>query len=135
MGEFKNITFSVYGTEIDYLQGLIDLISDVLGVPCNTTAAAQFEDRTAQPTFIFNLNNNTQLKLLRNRVGSEYSEDYTIYINSNGVSQNIMVKGGGVAPGYVDTVTTRAMGVAYYKSEDLKIFWFNAHQNTFFGYL
>lgn len=129
MQEFKQFTFSVYGTEIDYMQGLIDLISDVLGVPCDTTAAAQFADESATATFGFQVSNNVTLRLTRLRANTGDGSDYNIFINSNYASQNIMVKTHG--GGSYSQVNTRGMGVAYYKSDNFRVFWFNAHLDSF----
>ena len=76
MGEFRQFIYSNTGTEITFMEGLIDVLED-LGLTCEdasgnpTTAAAQYADRTSasQATFYFNLGHDTRLCLQRNRPG------------------------------------------------------------------
>lgn len=74
MGEFQHITYSNAGTEIDFMDGLVNLIcglgdnitcEDTEGNP--TTAALQYADLTSasQATFVFNFGGAAKLTIQR----------------------------------------------------------------------
>ncbi len=120
MGVFGQFKYENYNTEIDFAQGYFDAIKaideritieDAEGNP--TTAAIQYADRSssAYATFVVNLGHGAKLTFKR-----RYSNDRSDCL------MGIVFTGRDIA---IDTKQKRWGSVAYYKSEDLLILWFN----------
>ena len=129
MGEFRRITYTNSGTEIDFMNGLISLIcslgdnitcEDVNGNP--TTAAIQYADLTSasQATFVFNFGGAAKLTIQR-RGTNDTSNLYYRVATDTAYTNDLASM---FAPQYVMTVATRTFNISYYKSDDLIIIWF-----------
>ena len=120
MGICRMFTYSSNGTEIEFMQGLIDLICLDTGITCEdesgnpTTAAEQFADLTSASTakFYFNLGNGTRFQMVRNANNSSNCKSY-------------LVDGTNIE--YADysapsATTYRAFNIFYYKSDNVVMF-------------
>ena len=132
MAIFRQFTYTNNGTEIEFAQGLIDLIcgldegitcEDVNGDP--TTAAAAYADLTSasKATFIFNFGNNVKMKVERNATNNNSAALYKIYYTASS-SSNVQWATTGSA---VNTVGTRSYFISYLKSENLIALWIGAY--------
>ena len=134
MAEFRSFLYSNTGTEITFMQGLIDLIcgldSNITCVDANgdpTTAAAQVDgDYNKRATFIFKFGNSAIMALVRWRRNSEgvciygYQPNYpsdsgesALFSASNNVSY--------------DAIITRSYFVSYYKNDDVVLLWLGSY--------
>ena len=145
MGEFQHITYSNAGTEIDFMDGFVNLIcglgdnitcEDVNGNP--TTAALQYADLTSasQATFVFNFGGAAKLTIQRRSTNDGANLYYraatdTSYTNDLACAFSTY---------YVTDTTTRAFNISYYKSDNLIILWLGwynrpAITNTSFSFV
>lgn len=134
MGEFKQYMYSNSGTEIDFLQGLIDLICSLDdGITCvdsdgnETSAADQFADLTSdsKAKVLFNFGNGvTAFHLERSATNNAACNYY--YVSNYGHAVTYMASGSST----VETKTTREVQVAYYKSESFVWFAIVARANS-----
>lgn len=130
MAEFKQFTYTNNGTEIDFMQGLVDLIcglddsitvEDANGNP--TTVAEQYADLTSASTarFYVNFGNNQRLDMRRNFANSAGCRNFVF----NGYNALYSLNNLGV----MDRAT-RSFLVIYLKSENLLVFWIGAYNAT-----
>ena len=125
MAVFRQFKYTTNTTEIEFMQGLIDLIcglgpnitcEDTEGNP--TTAALQFADLTSasKATFVFNFGNDNKLTMVRGDNNSAGTKNY--YIN-----------GSQLQFGWANTTPTqvsndRAYSLAYIQGTDICGIWF-----------
>lgn len=137
MAEFRSFLYSNTGTEITFMQGLIDLICgldsnitcvDVNGDP--TTAAAQIDgDYNRRAIFIFKLGNSAIISLVRWRRNPEA-------VNAYGYQPNYPSDSGEVAftfsnnGGTYDATITRSVHITYYATDDCIFLWFGRYNAT-----
>lgn len=135
MAVFKQFTYTNNGTEVDFMQGLIDLIcgldesitvEDENGDP--TTAAAQYADLTSasKAAFYLNFGNNRKLSLAR-----AYTNDRVcaqLYINIFGAGDRIWNYSN--QNGAVMAEKNRSVFIAYIKSESLIVLWIGDYNIT-----
>lgn len=123
MGEFKQFAYTITGTEIDFLQGLIDFIcsldEDITCVDSDgnqTTAAAQFADLSSasKAKVLFNFGNGvTGFHLERGGTNNQNIQYY--FVGSYGHACNFY--NGALGP---QVEATRSFSIIYYKSETIK---------------
>lgn len=130
MAIFKQFLYTNTGTEIDFMQGLIDLIcgldeditvEDADGNP--TTVAAQYADLTSASTanFYFNFGNGQKMRLRRNFANNAGCRNFVLYgRNSVLYSLNDL---GVIAEG------TRSFLIVYLKSENFIALWIGAYND------
>ena len=137
MAEFRSFLYTDTGTEITFMQGLIDLIcgldSNITCVDANgnpTTAAAQIDGVYAhRAMFVFKLGNSAVMALARWRGNSEatyiygYQPNYpsdsgeiAVYYASNGLAYN--------------ATATRSYFVSYYKNDDVVLLWLGSYNTN-----
>lgn len=128
MGEFQHITYSNAGTEIDFMDGFVNLIcglgdnitcEDTEGNP--TTAALQYADLTSasKATFVFNFGGAAKLTIQRRGTNNESNLYFRVATDTSSTDDLASM----FSPQYVTTVTTRAFNISYYKSDNLIILW------------
>lgn len=124
MGQFRQMTYTNAGNEIDFMQGLIDMIADVLGVSATdssgnpTTAAEQFADSTATAQFWFFLGDNFNFRLIRGARNDAATYQYA-YAWGDGYA-NYFSFGVEKLP---SVETTRSVFFAYAKTENAGLIW------------
>lgn len=132
MAIFRQFTYTSNGTEIEFAQGLIDLIcgldngitcEDVNGNPTNASEAYADLTSASKATFIFNLGNNVKLKFERNGTNNSTAKSYRIYYNQ---SNNVVVNWFGDNHS-VDSRITRKFFISYLKSENLIVLWIGGY--------
>ena len=133
MAIFRQYLYTNTGSEIDFMQGLIDLIcslgdnitcEDEHGNP--TTAAAQFADLTSSSTAKFYINFGTstehqtgyRLCILRNTNNSQMCKVYKFD------NRDIQYEWGN---DYVATETSRSFYITYLKSDNFFALWIGAY--------
>ena len=125
MAFFQQYKYQTNTTEIEFMQGLIDLICGLgSGITCEdtdgnpTTAAAQFSDLTSAKTatFVFNFGNNTKLTIER----AANNSSTTKYYNVNGTG----IQFAWAARGVLDVTDDRAFSLATLKGEKVSGIWF-----------
>ena len=139
MAIFKQFIYTNTGTEIDFAQGLIDLIcglndsitcEDVDGNP--TTAAEQYADLTRElkPTFVFNFGGGLKVKLVRDEEGTasstHASRRFSVVTNNDWRFHLQFLN----ALALADYATTRSLFIAYLKSDDFVALWIGAYNVT-----
>lgn len=121
MGVYKQFVYSNTGTEIEFMQGLIDLICGLGdGITCEdesgnpTTAQAQYADLTSASTALFYINfgNNVRLMIRRGSTNNNnttffYFDDYGHGIGFVRNNQAVM------------TVIERTCFITYYKNDGI----------------
>lgn len=129
MAEVKQYTFSVTGTEIEFVQAFIDMFCSLgAGITCEdtsgnpTTAALQYADLTSASTatFVFNMGNNIKLRFWRNDVNSANCVRYRFSIDGASDSYFIDCASTSVP---VSTVTVRAFFLTTVKSTNFFAIW------------
>lgn len=133
MGEFRQFTYSNTGTEIDFMNGIIDIFSN-LGATCEdtngnpTTAELQYADLTgaSTATFVFNFGGSAKFTLHRNGTNNN-SANYMTLASPTVDTNNIAYAWG---PQNVNTQTERALSIGYYKSEKLIVLWIGWYNKT-----
>lgn len=127
MAEFKQFLYTNTGTEIEFMQGFIDLLCGLgEGITCEdengnpTTAAAQFADLTSSSTAKFYINFGTgyRLCILRNNNNSGVCKVYKFDnrdIQYEWGNDNVM------------TSTSRSFFVTYLKSDNFFAIWIGAY--------
>ena len=134
MAIFRQFKYTTNTTEIEFMQGLIDLIcglgpnitcEDTEGNP--TTAALQFADLTSasKATFVFNFGNDTKLTMVRANNNSETSKNY--YINDT----QLQFGWANTAP--TEVSTDRAYSIAYIQGTDICGIWFGNYNSSGMG--
>lgn len=128
MAIFRQFLYTNLDTEIDFMQGLIDLIcsldesitiEDASGNP--TTVAAQYADLSTTPDFFLNLGNGVKLEFKRPRASSSGTTDYVIN------STNVRFTSGNV----IATATAiHSYWLTYLKSDNLIALWIGNYQVT-----
>lgn len=128
MAIFKQFLYTNTGTEIDFMQCLVDLIcgldeditiEDASGNP--TTIANQYADLSTTPDFFLNLGNGVKLEFKRPRASTSGTSDYLV--NGN----NYVAWGNSYQ---TTSAGTRSFFIAYLKSENLKVLWIGNYSNT-----
>lgn len=132
MAIFKQFSYSETGTEITFMQGLIDLICDVMDATCEdaegnpiTAVEELIIDASKQSAFYFNLGNGTKFKLQRERTNNQGTKGYSASFSSDSYGASTLFD-------YdmttwrcgIDQVCERKMFIAYLKSDNLKMIWF-----------
>ena len=133
MGVYNKFTYTNTGTEIDFMQGLIDIFTG-LGATCEdtngnpTTAAAQYADLTSasQATFVFNFGGNAKLTIQRRGTNNQ-AINFLNVSTPQSSTNNLAIA---YAPEYATTQTERALNIAYYKSSNLNIIWLIWYNQT-----
>lgn len=128
MGIYRKFTYNNNGTEIDFMQGLIDLICGLGdGITCEdtngnpTTAAEQYADLTSasKAEFVLNFGGNAKLTIQRSNTNNQYNQYFTMK-TSNVTVNNIACSWDTYL---VMQETARAFNITYYKSDNLIMLW------------
>ena len=128
MAIFRQFSYTNNGTEIEFAQGLIDLIcgldegitcEDVNGDP--TTAAAAYSDLTSasKATFVFNFGNNVKMKFERNSTNNSTANGYKIYYTQSNSVNTYWFNNSSA----VNATGARTYFISYIKSENLIVLW------------
>lgn len=133
MGVYNKFTYTNNGTEIDFMQGLIDFMVG-LGATCEdtegnpTTAAAQYADLSSasHATFVFNFGGNAKLTIQRR--GANNQAINFLNVSTPQYSTNDLAIA--YATHYVTEQTERALNIAYYKSNDFIVIWLIWYNRT-----
>lgn len=137
MVEFKQFTYTNIGTEIEFMQGLIDLICGLCdGITCEdadgnpTTAADQYADLTSagQAKFVFNFGNGIKLTLMRWYTNDQNCSLYRIMDTPHTSNELYYGTSAGVM-----TEATRQFFIAYIKSDTLGALWLGQNNTTSIG--
>lgn len=139
MAEFKQFTYTNNGTEIDFMQGLVDLIcglddsitvEDENGNP--TTVEEQYADTTAQsrhfPIFVFKFGG-SKMTLRRNRWVGEQQSRFMYYPNYPATSPYVILDLAYNQYAY-NAQATRQLFVSYYKSDNVIALWLGSYNVT-----
>ena len=128
MTTFRQFTYTNNGTEIDFLQGFIDLIcgldSDITCEDSNgntTTAAAQFSDMTSsgRADIFFNFGNSLKIEFKRTATNNSNANGYQIYNNGSSVT-TVRQTNQAQSP---TTSMARSYFVTYIKTDSILILW------------
>lgn len=137
MGIFRQFVYSKQGTELEFWQGLLDIIT---GLDENiriqdhtgelTTVAAQFADRTSssRAEFYCNFGNGIIFRMER-AYSNNMRNDQVFYYDNTGSRVGAWWNGNF----NVDTVATRSVFVAYIKSENFVWFGLAAYNSNLSG--
>jgi hypothetical protein len=138
MAEFRQFVYTNTGTEIDFMEGLVDLICgldssitvvDVNGNP--TTVAEQYEERssTNTPQFIFEFGTGFNLGIKRNNSTNNVVDKIQVGVGSGtNISYNGSFWGDTLA---IDTDGNRSQFVAYLKSDTMVGIWIGPYTGSF----
>lgn len=138
MAEFRQFVYTNTGTEIEFMQGLVDLICgldssitvvDVNGNP--TTVAEQYEERssTNTPQFIFEFGTGFNLGIKRNNSTNNSVDKIQVGVGSGtNISYNGSFWGGNFT---IDTDATRKQFVTYIKSDTMVGIWMGPYTASF----
>lgn len=135
MAIVRSFIYTSSGTEIEFMQGLIDIMCEVLGVTCTnsegnpTTAAEQFADLTSASTatFYMRFSNGQYYYMQRSATNNAQASSYWFGSYSGGRFGAYI--GGS---GYPSTATARSLSVAYIKSDNMKCFWWDEPGRTWY---
>ncbi len=133
MGVYNKFTYTNTGSEIDFMQGLIDIIVG-LGATCEdtegnpTTAAAQYADLTSasQATFVFNFGGNAKLTIQRRGTNDQSAN----FLNVSTPQYSTTDLAFAFGPLSATQQTSRSLNLAYYKSADFIVIWFIWYSRT-----
>ena len=137
MAEVRQYMYVNTGTEIDFMEGLVDLICgldstitvvDADGNP--TTVAEQYVDRTSAtlPVFKFHFGNGMYFGIKRNNTNNNSVDKIQVGVGtSNNISYTGSFWGGSFA---IDTTTTRSQYIMYVKSDNVVGLWIGAYNAT-----
>ena len=123
MGEFRQFQYSKTSDEIEFMQGLIDIICGLAGdITCEdeagnpTTAAEQYADLSSESTakFYINFGNSNNRVLIQRASNNSATQKYFSFDG-----QNIEYSRNYTAPSQIDT---RTVGIFYYKSDNMALF-------------
>ena len=124
MAIFRQFMYSNSDTEIEFMQGFIDLIcadgdiicEDAEGNP--TTAAAQYADLTSASTaaFYFNFGDGCRFSLIRGASNNNTANTFTAYPIIDNYNTTVYFLGSTYAP---TATTTRAFFIRLIKSDNL----------------
>lgn len=138
MAEFRQFVYTNTGTEIDFMEGLVDLICgldssitvvDVNGNP--TTVAEQYEERSSTniPQFIFEFGTGFNLGIKRNNTTDNPVDKIQVGVGSG---TNISYKGSFWGGNFaIDTDASRGQYIAYLKSDTMIGIWIGAYTGSF----
>lgn len=138
MAEVRQFSYSSNETEIEFMQGLIDLIcgldTDITCEDANgneTTAAAQFADLTSasKASFFFNFGNALRIEFRRGAANNANSSSYIIYNNTT----NVKTLNFSSSSNLPTTSATRTFFVGYTKSSNVICFWLGQHNVSAFA--
>jgi hypothetical protein len=133
MAEFRQFTFTNTGTEIDFVQALFDLITEIddgiiiedsNGEPI-TDAADLYVDTTVKAIFYLNLGNNQKIKFERWTVIRDGTQSFLVN------NQQCLYSTGNMAYDYQGI---RQFFIGYYKSENVTALWFGSYNATTLQY-
>ena len=132
MAEVKQFSYSSNGTEIEFMQGFINLICGLdTDITCEdasgnaTTAAAQFADLTSasKASFFFNFGNTLRIEFRRGATNNANSSSYTIYNNTTNIKTMNFTSNANIPT----ASATRTFFVGYTKSGNVICLWLGQH--------
>lgn len=138
MAEFRQFIYTNTGTEIDFMEGLVDLICgldssitvvDVNGNP--TTVAEQYEERssTNTPQFIFEFGTGFNFGIKRNNTTNNPVDKIQVGVGSGtNITYYGSFWGNSLA---IDTDAARKQFVAYLKSDTMAGIWIGQYNGSF----